>query len=65
MSGSEEMNVVPLGTRQGCGIPLKLELLAVVSFPIWVLGTEFRSSAKPACTLKHRNISLAPTKQHY
>lgn len=58
MCGFLHVNAVSLGTRREGGIPLKLEL-QVVSSPTWVLGTEFRSSVRPICTLKHRDISLA------
>lgn len=59
MCGFLHVNAVSLGTRREGGIPLKLELQVVVSSPARVLGTEFRSSARPMCTLKHRDISLA------
>lgn len=39
--------------------PLELELLVVMIGPVWVLGTELRSSVKAACTLSYRAISPA------
>ena len=41
-------------------ISLKMELEAVVSCLIWVLGSKLRSSARTIHTVYHSAISLAP-----
>jgi hypothetical protein len=38
---------------------LELELKAVMSFPMWVLGTELRSFARAVLTLNHCATSPA------
>lgn len=44
---------------QRCGIPLELELLAVLCCLIWVLGVKPRSSGRAVHALNHWAISLA------
>lgn len=38
---------------------LQLKLQAVMSFLVWVLGTELESSARDLCALKHGAIAPA------
>lgn len=45
--------------RDGADL-LEPELWLVVSCPIWVLGTKFRSSEKARITFNHQAISLSP-----
>lgn len=40
-------------------VSLKLELQAVISYPVWVLGTDLGSFVK-ACTLETAEPSLQP-----
>jgi hypothetical protein len=45
--------------QKGLSDPLELELQAVVSLPVWVLGTELRSSRRAPGVLNHGTISPA------
>ena len=58
MEGNILMSAGPQGGQKGMLASLEMELQEVVSYPVQVLGTELRSSAKVACTLNFGGISL-------
>lgn len=54
---SVQVSAVPEEARRGASSSLEMELQAVESYLAWVLGTEFRSSAR---AVGHLTLSLLP-----